>query len=73
MGALRDRTPEELRVFIKHFQDRPSNVSFLDALKNVHEELLARGLIAKGWWDGLLKDAEGEFGKMQRADPGAQT
>jgi AbiV family abortive infection protein len=66
--GLRDRTPDELRAWLKHMQNRAVGTTFMDALRNVHEELLAKGLIQKGWWDTLLKDAEDELEATQAAN-----
>jgi len=59
--GLRDRTPEELRVWLKHTQGRPEGTTMIDLLRKVQGELLEKGLIKAGWWDTLLKDAEQEL------------
>lgn len=59
--ALRDRTPGELRVWMKHMQNQNGRTTFIDALQRVHDELLSLGIIQKGWWDTMLKDAEEEL------------
>lgn len=56
--ALRDRTPEELRVFLKHMQAHQAGASKLELLRNIQQELLDKDFIKAEWWDTLLKDAE---------------
>ena len=60
VGGLRDRTPDELRVWIRHMQSQTPGTPSLDTLRKIHEDLLALGAIQKGWWDTMLKDIEEE-------------
>jgi len=66
---LRDRTPEELSVWLKHAKEgRAVGKSLADILPDVHRELLDKGFVKEGWWDTLLKDIKtqtegGEKGK----------
>ena len=56
--AMRDRTPEEFRVWLKHMQSQQPGTTKVELLRSVQKELLEKGLIKAGWWDTLLKDAE---------------
>lgn len=57
MSGMRDRTPEELSVWLKVANDgRAAGKSLTDILTDVHRELLDKGFIEEGWWDTLLKD-----------------
>lgn len=55
--GLRDRTPEELSVWLKHANaGRAAGKRLADILPDVHKELLDKGFIKEGWWDTLLND-----------------
>ena len=55
--GLRDRTPEELAVWMKHVK-AAHNVgkSLIDIIPNVHRELLDKGFIKEGSLDTILND-----------------
>jgi len=58
--TIRDRSPEELEIWKKHFNQLKDKSP--DALHNMvtglRDELVEKKLIKKQWWDGLLKDIE---------------
>ncbi len=57
--GLRDRSPEELAVWIKHSNAaREAGKSFLAMIPDLHKELLEKGFVKEGWWDTFLKDIE---------------
>lgn len=57
--APRDRTPEELEVWLRHVsQARAEGHSVAAVLPDIHKELLEKGFVEQGWWDNLLKDKE---------------
>lgn len=59
ISGLRDRTPEELSVWLKHANEgRVAGKNLTEILPDVHRELLEKGFVKEGWWDTLLKDVE---------------
>lgn len=57
--APRDRTPEELEIWVKHVTAaHHQGKSLADVLPSLHEELLEKGFVEEGWWDTLIKDIE---------------
>jgi AbiV family abortive infection protein len=57
--APRDRSPEELRVWVKHVSTaRESGKTLAAILPEIHKELVEKGFVQEGWWDTLLKDIE---------------
>jgi AbiV family abortive infection protein len=57
--APRDRSPEELSVWVKHVTAAQATGKSVGAvLPAIHDELVEKGLIEKGWWDKLFSDAE---------------
>jgi AbiV family abortive infection protein len=57
--APRDRSPEELGVWVKHVAAaRESGKPMAAILPDIHKELLERGFVEKGWWDTLLEDVD---------------
>lgn len=59
--ALRDYSPEELKVWLKHVvQVAGTRTDVHSALAGLHKELLEKGFVKDGWWDSLLRDAEEE-------------
>lgn len=55
--APRDRSPEELDVWIKHASAaRASGKNLAAVLPDLHKELAAKGFLKDGSWDPLLKD-----------------
>lgn len=69
--ALRDRTPEELAVFQKHFLNRPADKAPQLFLKDLHEELLQKGCVKEGWWDAIFEDMQhiGSASTVASAEP----
>jgi AbiV family abortive infection protein len=57
--APRDRSPEELDVWLKHVTAaRDSGKPLAAVLPDVHKALLEGGFVKEGWWDTLLKDVQ---------------
>lgn len=57
--APRDRSPEELEIWVKHLTTiRGTGKSLADILPNIHTELVEKGFIEKGSWDSILKDTK---------------
>ncbi len=54
--ALRDYSPEELKIWLKHAKEAQKNGgSFATMLEPLHKELLAKGFVKEGWWTTLLE------------------
>ena len=61
--ALRDYSPDELSVWLKHVDRARAETKDIHLiLPELHKELLEKGFVEEGWWDILLKDAREEFG-----------
>jgi len=59
--AARDYPPEELKIWLKHFEKaKTSSVDIHSILPELHAELLEKGFVKEDWWDILLQDAEAE-------------
>jgi AbiV family abortive infection protein len=60
---LRDYSPDELGIWLKHFERaRDEGRRPHTALPELQKELLGKGFIQEGWWDTLLQDvAENEI------------
>lgn len=57
--GLRDRSPEELELWVKHANAaRDSGQSLASMLPALHKELLEKGFVQEDWWDTLLRDVE---------------
>jgi AbiV family abortive infection protein len=55
--ALRDRTPEELDLWVKGAASaRISGKSLRSILPDLHKELVEKGFVQEGWWETFLKD-----------------
>jgi len=55
----RDRSPEELEVWLKHTTAaRASGKSLHEVLPDLHKELLDKGFVQEGWWDTIFTDLE---------------
>jgi AbiV family abortive infection protein len=55
--APRDRSPEELDVWVKHVNmAKAAGRSLADVLPDIHRELVEKGFIEEGWWDAIVKD-----------------
>jgi len=71
VSGLRDRTPEELEIWLKHATHaRSLGKGLADVIPDIGRELSEKGLVKKGSWDTLLKDieAENEGGSKGRTD-----
>lgn len=69
--GLRDRTPEELSVWLKHANaGRVAGKSLADILPDVHRELIDKGFVKEGWWDTLLKDIKTQTEGSKEAKDG---
>lgn len=58
---LRDRTPEELAIFQKHFKQGLKDLDPRVAMQQLRDELLEKGCIKEGWWDTMLEDIDHEL------------
>jgi AbiV family abortive infection protein len=59
--APRDRSPDELDVWVRHVTAaHDSGKSVAAILPDIHKELVERGFVEEGWWDTLLKDIEAQ-------------
>jgi AbiV family abortive infection protein len=57
--GLRDRTPDELAVWLKHAHEgRAAGKRLADILPDIYKDLSDKGFVKEGWWDTLLKDVE---------------
>jgi AbiV family abortive infection protein len=57
--APRDRSPDELDVWVRHVAaGRDSGKSIAAILPDIHNELVEKGFVDQGWWDTLLEDIE---------------
>lgn len=55
--APRDRSPEELEVWVKHITTaHDSDRHLAEVLPELHKELLEKGFVKEGWWDTFLND-----------------
>lgn len=56
----RDRSPEELEIWKKHFDQLKAKTpdAVHKMMAGLRDELVQRNFIKKEWWDGLLKDIE---------------
>lgn len=58
---LRDYSPEELKIWLKHAEEAQKNgASFATMLQPLHKELLAKGFVKEGWWTTILEDTDQE-------------
>jgi AbiV family abortive infection protein len=60
--SLRDRTPEELSIFVKHIKGKSQDSDPRVTLRELQAELLQKGLIKEGWWDAIIQGADELFG-----------
>ena len=58
--ALRDYSPKELKIWLKHAEQAQNWASFATMLEPLHKELLAKGFVKEGWWTTLLADTDQE-------------
>ena len=50
--APRDRTPEELDVWVKHVTaSNNSKKTLAEILPDIHKELMKKGFVEEGWWE----------------------
>jgi AbiV family abortive infection protein len=57
--GLRDRTPEELEVWLTHTNAaKAEGRDFRSIIKSVHADLLSAGFIREEWWKSLLEDLD---------------
>lgn len=55
--TLRDYSPEELEIWLKHAKKVQRNKGgFADMLEPLHKELLAKGFVKEGAWNTILAD-----------------
>lgn len=55
--GLRDYTPEELDVWLRHAEAaRAAGGDLRSMLQALHKELLEKGFVKEGWWDTMLQD-----------------
>lgn len=61
VSALRDYSPEELKIWLKHAEEAQKNgASFATVLEPLHKELLEKGFVKEGQWTTILADTDQE-------------
>jgi AbiV family abortive infection protein len=70
MLALRDHTPGELTVWLRHAEQvKGKDVAFHSFLDTLYRDLLKGGFVEEGSWDTLLEDAK-EDSKLNQESVG---